>query len=97
MAPRRTHARRYPESIKREFLEDHFEGDEERLSFESGELSLASCAILACKIDLLARDFAGLVELDLPLLSEENASVGLLLGVRPWVCSLMKKRQRTSG
>ena len=80
--------RLYEQRVKAEFLQSDFAAPEETFSFASAELSEASARILARKTAALARDFADLAALDAGLPHEEKRSMGLMIGLRPWVFSM---------
>jgi DNA-binding Xre family transcriptional regulator len=80
--------RLYERQVRDEFLRCAFDGPGESLAFHSAELSAASLRVLKRKLDRLAADFAELAALDVDLKPRDKASVGLLLGLRPWVFSM---------
>lgn len=86
--------RLYERQIKAEFLEGEFDGRDELMVFETGELSDASLAVLEKRIDRLAREFETLADADLGSEPERRKAVGLLVALRPWVFSLFPKTER---
>lgn len=80
--------RLYEQQVKSEFLQSAFTGRNELVSFGSAELSDASAKILARKAEMLAREFAELAALDAAFADKERRSMGLLIGLRPWVFSM---------
>lgn len=86
----------YERQIRAEFLDGNFEGRDELMVFETGELSDASLAILEKKIDRLVREFENLADGDLGSEPERRKAVGLLVVFRPWVFSLFSKAHGTA-
>ena len=86
--------KRYERQILSEFLGGPFDGALEVQRFESGEISEASMQILRRRIERLLAEMNELVELDMALPAAERQSVGLLIGLRPWVFSLFARGRR---
>lgn len=78
---------RYAEAIQRAFYDDGFEGPEDLLDFESGELSAASRQLLRRKVRRLSTEFRELVELDASLPSAQRKHSVLMLATKPWLYS----------
>ncbi|MEM7397131.1 MAG: helix-turn-helix transcriptional regulator, partial [Verrucomicrobiota bacterium] len=81
--------KRYEEQVKQEFFDSDFSGSTELFTLETAELSEASIQIMRRKIDKLVREFHDLAEVDLSM--GEREGVGLMIGFRPWVFSLMER------
>ena len=62
--------------------------------FEFRELSKASVALIERKLQRIAQEFHELAELDGYLPPEERKTIGMALGVRPWVISLVTGLQK---
>ena len=82
--------RRYESKAITEFIAALFNAQDEHFSFQFGELSKASAAVLKRKLKKVEKEFQDLVDVDLPLPHEEKDSVGLLLASRQWVFSLVE-------
>jgi transcriptional regulator with XRE-family HTH domain len=67
-----------------EFLSVEFDRHGGHFLFEYRDVSPASFAVMARKIDRLAAEFNELAELDSTLPPEQRQSIGLALGMRPW-------------
>jgi transcriptional regulator with XRE-family HTH domain len=67
-----------------EFLAVEFDRHGGHFVFEYRDVSPASFAVMARKIDRLAAEFNELAELDSTLPPEQRQSIGLALGMRPW-------------
>jgi DNA-binding Xre family transcriptional regulator len=76
---------------KAEFLAGDFNLQNDRFSFQFGELSVASRDILTLKLKKLLREFNDLVDIDLHLPQAQKSSVGLLVATRPWVFSVLNQ------
>lgn len=75
---------RLGEAMVNDFLSVRFDEHGGHFRFEVAELSAASAAMLARKLDRLAVEFAELAELDRHLPPRERALHGVALGLRPW-------------
>jgi transcriptional regulator with XRE-family HTH domain len=84
---------RYADAIQRAFYDDGFEGPEDLLEFESGELSAASRQLLRRKIRRLSTEFRELVELDACLPSAQKEHSVLMLATKPWLYSRLFPEQ----
>ena len=78
----------YERRVKAEFLQSEFMGDGEALHLHSAELSEASAALLARKLEQLGHECADYAKLDRDLPIKKKRSVALLLAFRPWVFSM---------
>ena len=76
--------RLYEAQVKEEFVRARFNGADEVLRFESGELSDASIKVLGRKLDKLSQEFDEFAELDMALPKDAKRGFGLLVGLRPW-------------
>ncbi|MBF0099720.1 MAG: helix-turn-helix transcriptional regulator [Desulfobacterales bacterium] len=85
---------KFEAKIKQEFLNSEFDLPDERLSFVTGKLSEASRVILFRKIDRLLKDFNELVEIDKSIPEEKSKNIGLMVGYRPWIFSLIHALKR---
>jgi len=84
----------YKNQVLSEFLDSNFKKDNETMHFETAELSPASINTLQRKIDLLVKEMEEFAELDHTVPEEEKISVGMLVGIRPWVFSLIGNRKK---
>ncbi len=84
----------YERQVKAEFLQAEFQGEGEALHFHSAELSEASAALLARKLEQLGHEFADFAKLDRSLPIKKKRSVALLLAFRPWVFSMFDGLQQ---
>lgn len=75
---------RLGERMVDDFLAVRFDSCGGHFRFEAGELTEASAAILARKLDRLATEFYELSELDHHLEPDQRRLYGIALGVRPW-------------
>jgi ribosome-associated translation inhibitor RaiA len=64
------------------------------LQFEAKELSRASREVIRRKLERLVKEFNDLATLDADLKPGERESVGLVIGLRPYVLSLFNRMQR---
>jgi DNA-binding Xre family transcriptional regulator len=85
--------RAYEERALSEFMTHAFDGPDDSLIMETGELSPASLKLLERRLARLHREFNELVEVDLSLPPEHKRSVGLAIALRPWVFSLMEAQR----
>jgi DNA-binding Xre family transcriptional regulator len=69
------------------FMEGDFEKRDGLFRFEVRELSKASAALLQRRIERLAAEFNELAELDAYLPADQRATIGMAMGIRPYVVS----------
>jgi len=81
--------RRYAQVATGEFLRDAFAGRDALLVMEVRELGDSSVAVLRRKLEQLAAEYREMAALDATLPPARRRSVGMLLGLRPWVFSLL--------
>ena len=89
----------YGKSVMGDFLQVDFAKAGGHFRFEFRELSKESFALLRRKIDRMATEFNEMAELDSYLPSQQRETIGLALGTRPWVISMvtgLKKRKSTT-
>jgi hypothetical protein len=79
-----------------EFFAAAFDRPGETLRFEAKELSVASREVVRRKLERLVREFNELAEVDAALAPSERDSVGLVIGLRPYVLSLFTRMKRGS-
>ncbi len=84
----------YQQKVLDEFFGAPFDQAGEALRFETKELSQASREVLRRKLDRLAQDFNELAEMDAALKPSQRDSVGMVLGLRPYVLSLFTGMKR---
>ena len=84
----------YKDQVLEEFLNSKFNKDNEALQFETAELSQASLRTLQRKIDVLVKDMEEYAEVDYTIPEDEKISVGMLVGIRPWVFSVIGNRKK---
>lgn len=72
-----------------EFLEPQFDRVGGYFGFEFGELSRASFEVLKRKLERLAAEFRELAELDSQPRAATRETIGMALGIRPWVMPLL--------
>jgi DNA-binding Xre family transcriptional regulator len=80
---------RYAQLATTEFLRDGFDAEGRLLRLEVQELGAASIEALRGKLDKLAHEFNERAVIDAGLPARQRHSVGMLLGLRPWVFSLL--------
>lgn len=80
---RRAHGR----SVVASFIQADFDEAGGLFRFEVRELSKASVALLQRRIERLAAEFNEMAELDSYLPSEQRETIGMALGIRPYVVS----------
>jgi transcriptional regulator with XRE-family HTH domain len=88
---RRSHGK----SVMADFLQADFASEGGYFCFEFRELSPTSIAHLERKIERLAQEFNELAALDSYLPADRRQTIGMALGIRPWVMSFVtgiKKR-----
>jgi transcriptional regulator with XRE-family HTH domain len=93
---RRTHGR----SVVASFIQADFDAAGGLFRFEIRELSKASVALLQRRLERMAAEFNELAALDSYLPSSERETIGMALGIRPWVVSWamgLKPRKRIEG
>jgi transcriptional regulator with XRE-family HTH domain len=88
--------RAYQEKVLDEFFAAAFDRPGETLRFEAKELSVASREVVRRKLERLVREFNELAEVDAALAPSERDSVGLVIGLRPYVLSLFTRMKRGS-
>ena len=74
-------------SVVSSFLEADFARQGGLFRFEFRELSQASFALVQRRLERMAADFNELAELDSYLPSAQRETIGMALGVRPWIMS----------
>jgi len=74
-------------SVVATFIQADFEETGGLFRFEVRELSKASVALLKKKLERLATEFNEIAELDSYLPSGERETIGMALGIRPYVVS----------
>ena len=74
-------------SVVATFIQADFEEAGGLFRFEVRELSQASVALLQKKLDRLATEFNEIAELDSYLPSDQRETIGMALGIRPYVVS----------
>jgi len=87
--------RAYQGKVLDEFFGAAFDRAGETLRFEAKELSQASRDVLRRKLERLVQDFNELAEIDAALKPAERDSVGLVIGLRPYVLSLFTRMKRS--
>jgi len=80
---RRAHGR----SVVTDFIQADFDKSGGLFRFEVRELSKASIALLQRRLERIAREFNELGELDSYLPSDQRETIGMAVGIRPWVVS----------
>jgi len=86
--------RAYQRRVLDEFFGHDFAAAGEVLRFEAKELSHASREVIRRKLERLVQDFNELADVDSALKPSERESVGLVLGLRPYVLSLFTRMKR---
>lgn len=92
---RRVHGR----AVVGDFLQADFASKGGYFLFEFRELSRASVVHLERKLTRIAQEFHELAELDGYLPADQRQTIGIALGIRPWVISLvtgLNKRKKGS-
>jgi DNA-binding Xre family transcriptional regulator len=91
--------RAYQGKVLAEFFDAEFDHAGETLRFEAKELSRASSQVMRRKLERLLQEFNELATIDAALKPSERDSVGLVIGLRPYVLSLFTrlKRARKAG
>ena len=79
--------RAHGRSVVATFIQADFDVELGLFKFEVRELSQASVALLKRRIDKLASEFNELAELDSYLPSDQRETIGMALGLRPYVVS----------
>ena len=90
---RKVHGR----AVISDFLQADFAAAGGYFRFEFRGLSKASAALIERKLTRIAQEFHELAELDCYLPPEERKTIGMALGVRAWIISLitgLKKKSR---
>lgn len=87
----------YQKYVVAEFFDSPFSTRNQVLHFDSKELSASSIAVMTRRIDRLLNDFNELAEIDAPLMRSQKQSVGMVLGMRPYVLSLFAELKRKRG
>ncbi len=85
----------YEGTVREEFLKAPFVGKYSLMSFETMELSHASVTIIISKIEQLLKQIDELAEVDMGLPKKLKCGHGVLLAVRPWVFSIVKKHKQS--
>jgi transcriptional regulator with XRE-family HTH domain len=74
----------YQRQVQHAFTDTEFTDDKETFRFDTGELSDASVAVLAKKIEKLSQEFSELAELDISTPNADKAAYGMMIGFRQW-------------
>ena len=82
--------------VREEFLAAPFDGPNERLTFMPGKLSEDSLKIISRQIDELIKKVNELAEMDASLPIQGRCSVGLAIGFRPWVFSIISELKKSN-
>jgi DNA-binding Xre family transcriptional regulator len=91
---RRSHGK----SVVADFMQADFRAVGGYFRFEFRELSRASVAHLERKLERLAQEIHELAELDSYLPNDQRQTIGMALGIRPWVMSWVTGlKKRTTG
>ena len=86
--------RTYQDTVLDEFFGEGFERAGELFRFEAKELSAASREVVRRKLERLVQEFNELADIDSALKPSERDSVGLVIGLRPYVLSLFTRLKR---
>lgn len=89
--------RRYARSAVVEFMRGDFSASDALLRLEVKELGPASLALLRRRLERVVSEFNDLAEVDASLPAGRRRSVGLVLGLRPWVFSLLQSLTADAG
>ena len=89
--------RAYQDKVLDEFFGNDFERSGEMLRFEAKEISQASREVIRRKLERLMQEFNELADIDAALKPSERDSVGLVIGLRPYVLSLFTRMKRSKG
>ncbi len=87
--------RAYQQKVLGEFFGGAFDRAGESLRFEAKELSAASREVIRRKLERLVHEFNELAEVDAALEPAERDSIGLVIGLRPYVLSLFTRMKRS--
>lgn len=74
----------YQRQVQQAFMDSDFEGTDEVLRFDTGELSAASVSVLTKKFEKLSREFDEFAELDISTPIAKKKAYGLMVSFRPW-------------
>ena len=77
-------------NISSEFFESEFSGGDSFLRFLTGEASAHSMALLQKRISEFSKEIQDIIERDSILPKNETIGFGMILGLRPWIFSLLK-------
>lgn len=80
-------SRAHGKSVVTTFISADFEQSGGLFKFEVRELSAASAALLQRRLERLAAEFNEIAELDSYLPSDQRETIGIALGIRPYVVS----------
>lgn len=86
--------RAYQAKVLSEFFGADFDTRADALRFEAKELSRASRDVIRRKLERLVAEFNELARLDAALKPAERDSIGLVIGLRPYVLSLFTRMRR---
>lgn len=84
----------YETRVLGEFLNASFDSTLALLAFEAKELSAASREVMLRKLRRLLQELNELSEIDAALAPEERESMGLVIGMRPYVLSVFTQLKR---
>ncbi len=85
---------KFEHMLKQELLQSSFDQENERLHLVSGELSALSIALITKKSDEFLRYYQDLVEADLSTPTNQKHSYAMMLAMRPWIASIIKKQKK---
>ena len=84
----------YETEVKTEFFRHDFDARNDRLKFLQWELSEATAKTMHRRIDRFIKELEELATVDEVLTKDATVSHAFLIGMRPWVFSVIAKYRR---
>lgn len=84
----------YETEVKDDFLRYNFNTNSDRLKFLQWEVSEATAKTMHRRIDRFVKEMEELAAVDEVLTKEKTESHAFLIGMRPWIFSVLAKYRR---
>jgi transcriptional regulator with XRE-family HTH domain len=86
--------RQYELSAREDFLSHGFDNKHDRLKYKAWEISESTMNFMCRKIDKFLKEMDSAASVDDDLSKEQTKSYAFLIGIRPWVFSLLARHKR---
>ncbi len=85
----------FTESMKQEYFEGNFQGENEAIMFAPGMLSETSCKTMLRKMELIVSEFNAINHQDAGLPIEQRSPFSMVVALRPWRASIFSNYRKT--